>query len=178
MRHQGVEATQRGRSRAEEAGAKEIVGLVSSRLGLGIETLPTAARSERLNIVAKSSPLGAPLPEKLEGMASRPLFRRKWHTSFRLEEAMSEVVQPHNLKAQSVWNSPGGSLRRDQPQHRRCHRARGRAAAAQAGERILDLATGTGWGVTRRRAALPRRQANRRRHRGPDARVRRARRRR
>src|SRR3954470_6353214 len=55
-------------------------------------------------------------------------------------------VQSHNLKAQSVWNSPGGryddisrsisdaiehAIERLQP---------------QPGEQILDLATGTGWG--------------------------------
>lgn len=58
---------------------------------------------------------------------------------------MSSVVQSHNLKAQSVWNSPGGryddisrsiadaiehAVERLQPKAR---------------ERILDLATGTGW---------------------------------
>ncbi|HKP56508.1 MAG TPA: class I SAM-dependent methyltransferase [Polyangiales bacterium] len=55
------------------------------------------------------------------------------------------TVQPHNLKAQSVWNSPGGryddisrsisdaiehAVERLQP---------------KPGERVLDLATGTGW---------------------------------
>lgn len=55
-------------------------------------------------------------------------------------------VQTHNLKAQSVWNAPGGryddisrsiadgiehAIERLQP---------------KAGEKILDLATGTGWG--------------------------------
>ena len=59
---------------------------------------------------------------------------------------MSNVVQSHNSKAQSVWNSPGGrydeisrsvadaiehAVERLQPRPR---------------ERILDLATGTGWG--------------------------------
>lgn len=59
---------------------------------------------------------------------------------------MSNVVQAHNLKAQSVWNSAGG--RYDEISHsiadaiehavERLH--------PEPGERILDLATGTGWG--------------------------------
>ncbi|MGE0545730.1 MAG: class I SAM-dependent methyltransferase [Kofleriaceae bacterium] len=59
---------------------------------------------------------------------------------------MTEIVQAHNLKSQSVWNSPAGryddisrsisdaiehAVERLQP---------------KAGERLLDLATGTGWG--------------------------------
>ena len=59
---------------------------------------------------------------------------------------MSTEIQPHNVKAQSVWNSPAGlyddisrtiadaiehAVERLQP---------------RSGERILDLATGTGWG--------------------------------
>jgi SAM-dependent methyltransferase len=59
---------------------------------------------------------------------------------------MSTVVQSHNLKAQSVWNSPGGrydDISRsiaDAIEHavERLH--------PTSGERILDLATGTGWG--------------------------------
>jgi SAM-dependent methyltransferase len=59
---------------------------------------------------------------------------------------MSEVVQPHNLKAQSVWNSPGG-------RYDEISRSIGDAIEhaverlqPRAGERVLDLATGTGWG--------------------------------
>src|SRR6185436_3278156 len=59
---------------------------------------------------------------------------------------MTEIVQPHNVKAQSVWNSPAGrydDISRsiaDAIEHavERLQPARG--------ERILDLATGTGWG--------------------------------
>jgi SAM-dependent methyltransferase len=59
---------------------------------------------------------------------------------------MSTVVQSHNLKSQSVWNSPGGrydDISRsiaDAIEHA-VERLR-----PTSGERILDLATGTGWG--------------------------------
>jgi ubiquinone/menaquinone biosynthesis C-methylase UbiE len=55
-------------------------------------------------------------------------------------------VQSHNIKAQSVWNSPGGRYDEisrsiaDAIEH-----AVERLRPA-SGERILDLATGTGWG--------------------------------
>jgi SAM-dependent methyltransferase len=54
-------------------------------------------------------------------------------------------VEPHNLKAQSVWNSPGGRYDEisrsiaDAIEHA-VERLR-----PSPGERILDLATGTGW---------------------------------
>jgi len=59
---------------------------------------------------------------------------------------MNENVLSHNLKAQSVWNAPGGrydSISRsiaDAIEHA-VERLQPRS-----GERILDLATGTGWG--------------------------------
>src|SRR3954467_9514600 len=58
----------------------------------------------------------------------------------------SDNVLPHNIKAQSVWNSPGGRYDEisrsiaDAIEH-----AVERLRPA-SGERILDLATGTGWG--------------------------------
>jgi ubiquinone/menaquinone biosynthesis C-methylase UbiE len=55
-------------------------------------------------------------------------------------------VQPHNIKAQSVWNSPAG-------RYDDISRSIGDAIEhaverlqPKPGERILDLATGTGWG--------------------------------
>jgi SAM-dependent methyltransferase len=59
---------------------------------------------------------------------------------------MSEIVQPHNLKAQSVWNAPG---RRYDEISRSVADAIEHAVERlqpRPGERILDLATGTGWG--------------------------------
>jgi SAM-dependent methyltransferase len=59
---------------------------------------------------------------------------------------MSNVVQPHNLKAQSVWNSPGG--RYDEISRSIADAIEHAVERLQPkpGERILDLATGTGWG--------------------------------
>jgi SAM-dependent methyltransferase len=63
-----------------------------------------------------------------------------------MEAAMSNVVQAHNEKARSVWNSPGGRYDEisrsiaDAIEH-----AVERLRPAD-GERVLDLATGTGWG--------------------------------
>jgi SAM-dependent methyltransferase len=56
------------------------------------------------------------------------------------------VVQAHNLKAQSVWNSTGG--RYDEISHNIADAIEHAVARLQpeSGERILDLATGTGWG--------------------------------
>jgi SAM-dependent methyltransferase len=59
---------------------------------------------------------------------------------------MTEIVQAHNQKAQSVWNSPAGRYDEisrsiaDAIEHA-VERLR-----PKSGERILDLATGTGWG--------------------------------
>jgi SAM-dependent methyltransferase len=58
---------------------------------------------------------------------------------------MTNVVQAHNLKSQSVWNSPGGrydSISRsiaDAIEHAV------ERLAPKPRERVLDLATGTGW---------------------------------
>jgi ubiquinone/menaquinone biosynthesis C-methylase UbiE len=56
------------------------------------------------------------------------------------------VVQAHNLKAQSVWNSAGG--RYDQISHSIADAIEHAIERLEpkAAERILDLATGTGWG--------------------------------
>jgi SAM-dependent methyltransferase len=54
-------------------------------------------------------------------------------------------VQPHNIKAQSVWNSPGG--RYDEISRSIADAIEHAVERLQPrpGERILDLATGTGW---------------------------------
>lgn len=55
-------------------------------------------------------------------------------------------VQPHNVKAQSTWNSPAG--RYDDISRSIADAIEHAVERLQprAGERILDLATGTGWG--------------------------------
>jgi SAM-dependent methyltransferase len=59
---------------------------------------------------------------------------------------MTQTVQPHNLKAQTTWNSPAG--RYDEISRSIADAIEHAAERLQprAGERILDLATGTGWG--------------------------------
>jgi ubiquinone/menaquinone biosynthesis C-methylase UbiE len=59
---------------------------------------------------------------------------------------MTNAVETHNLKAQSVWNSPGG--RYDQISRSIADAIEHAVERLQPrpGERILDLATGTGWG--------------------------------
>src|SRR5215218_9541501 len=54
-------------------------------------------------------------------------------------------VQTHNLKAQAVWNSPGG--RYDEISRSIADAIEHAVERLQPapGERILDLATGTGW---------------------------------
>jgi ubiquinone/menaquinone biosynthesis C-methylase UbiE len=58
---------------------------------------------------------------------------------------MSNVVQPHNEKAQKVWNSPAG--RYDEISRSIADAIEHAVERLQPkpGERILDLATGTGW---------------------------------
>jgi SAM-dependent methyltransferase len=55
-------------------------------------------------------------------------------------------VQPHNVKAQSVWNAPGG--RYDEISRSIADAIEHAVERLQprSGERVLDLATGTGWG--------------------------------
>lgn len=59
---------------------------------------------------------------------------------------MGAIVQSHNVKAQSLWNSPGGRYDlisrtiADAIEHAI------ERATPKPGERVLDLATGTGWG--------------------------------
>jgi SAM-dependent methyltransferase len=59
---------------------------------------------------------------------------------------MSSVVQTHNQKAQTVWNAPGG--RYDEISRSIADAIEHAVERLQpkAGEHILDLATGTGWG--------------------------------
>lgn len=59
---------------------------------------------------------------------------------------MNTVVQPHNVKAQSVWNAPAG--RYDEISRSIADAIEHAVERLQprSGERVLDLATGTGWG--------------------------------
>lgn len=59
---------------------------------------------------------------------------------------MTQIVQSHNQKAQSVWNSPAG--RYDEISRSIADAIEHAVERLQpkTGERILDLATGTGWG--------------------------------
>src|SRR5262249_36724885 len=76
----------------------------------------------------------------------RSLPRRPATNGFEEETPMSDVVQQHNLKAQSVWNSPAG--RYDEISRSIADAIEHAVERLQPklGERILDLATGTGWG--------------------------------
>ena len=62
-----------------------------------------------------------------------------------LSAQLSPSVQPHNLKSQSVWNAPGG--RYDEISRSIADAIEHAVERLQprSGERILDLATGTGW---------------------------------
>jgi SAM-dependent methyltransferase len=64
----------------------------------------------------------------------------------RRRETMTDIVQSHNLKAQSVWNAPGG--RYDDISRSIADAIEHAVERLQptAGEHILDVATGTGWG--------------------------------
>jgi SAM-dependent methyltransferase len=59
---------------------------------------------------------------------------------------MPQIVQAHNVKAQSVWNSPAG--RYDDISRSIADAIEHAVERLQprSGEQILDLATGTGWG--------------------------------
>ncbi len=59
---------------------------------------------------------------------------------------MSNVVQSHNSKAQSVWNSPGGRYDEISRSVAEAIGHAGERLQPRPRERILDLATGTGWG--------------------------------
>lgn len=58
---------------------------------------------------------------------------------------MSDVVQPHNLKAQSVWNAPAGRYDEISRSIADAIEHAVERLAPREGERVLDLATGTGW---------------------------------
>jgi SAM-dependent methyltransferase len=55
-------------------------------------------------------------------------------------------VEPHNQKAQSVWNSPGGRYDEISRSIADAIEHGVERLSPKPGERILDLATGTGWG--------------------------------
>jgi SAM-dependent methyltransferase len=63
-----------------------------------------------------------------------------------MEAEMSNVVQAHNERARSVWNAPGG--RYDEISRSIADAIEHAVERLQpaTGERVLDLATGTGWG--------------------------------
>jgi SAM-dependent methyltransferase len=56
-------------------------------------------------------------------------------------------VQSHNTKAQSVWNSPGGRYEEISRSIADAIEHAVERLQPRSGERILDLATGTGWGA-------------------------------
>jgi SAM-dependent methyltransferase len=55
-------------------------------------------------------------------------------------------IQPHNLKAQVVWNSPGGRYDEISRSISDAIEHAVERLQPRAGENILDVATGTGWG--------------------------------
>ena len=59
---------------------------------------------------------------------------------------MSNVVQAHNERAQSVWNSPAGRYDAISRTIADAIEHAVERLSPNAGERVLDLATGTGWG--------------------------------
>src|SRR5688500_14579697 len=59
---------------------------------------------------------------------------------------MTNAVEAHNLKAQSVWNSPAGRYDEISRSIADAIEHAVERLAPRSGERILDLATGTGWG--------------------------------
>ena len=56
------------------------------------------------------------------------------------------TVQPHNIKSQSVWNAPAGRYDEVSRSIADAIEHAVERLEPRAGERILDLATGTGWG--------------------------------
>jgi SAM-dependent methyltransferase len=58
---------------------------------------------------------------------------------------MSNNVQPHNLKAQSVWNAPAGRYDEISRSIADAIEHAVERLSPRQGERVLDLATGTGW---------------------------------
>jgi ubiquinone/menaquinone biosynthesis C-methylase UbiE len=58
---------------------------------------------------------------------------------------MTNAVQAHNLKAQSVWNSPGGRYDQISRSIADAIEHAVERLEPRAGERVLDVATGTGW---------------------------------
>lgn len=58
---------------------------------------------------------------------------------------MSDVVQQHNQKAQKVWNSPAGRYDDISRSIADAIEHAVERVSAKPGDRILDLATGTGW---------------------------------
>jgi SAM-dependent methyltransferase len=58
---------------------------------------------------------------------------------------MEDVVQPHNTRAQSVWNSPAGRYDEISRSIADAIEHAVERLAPRAGEQVLDLATGTGW---------------------------------
>src|SRR6185295_7712489 len=81
-------------------------------------------------------------------------FYARYHAGFHVARSrslsrrndMTDVVQAHNQKAQSVWNLPGG--RYDEISRSIADAIEHAVERLQPkpGERVLDLATGTGWG--------------------------------
>lgn len=58
---------------------------------------------------------------------------------------MESPVQPHNEKARSVWNAPGGRYDEISRSIADAIEHAVERLSPRAGERVLDLATGTGW---------------------------------
>lgn len=58
----------------------------------------------------------------------------------------SDIVQKHNLKSQTVWNSPAGRYDEISRSIADAIEHAVERVSAKPGDRILDLATGTGWG--------------------------------
>jgi SAM-dependent methyltransferase len=63
-----------------------------------------------------------------------------------MTNTLSDNVLSHNLKAQAVWNSPGGRYDEISRSISDAIEHAVERLQPRSGERILDLATGTGWG--------------------------------